>query len=226
MIVGHESKLFKTNSACQAVLNSTPMQSEWMSDPHERLIEARKAAGYATAAEAARAMNIGVPGYSAHENGNRGLGRAAERYARFFRVNLEWLLTGRGQMKGRRIGVPLVGKVGAGDVRPIVEAVADGPIDWIELPEDNEVWALEIEGDSALPRWRSGDILLVDREPVEPDRMLGLYCVLELADGRRCAKRLQKVRGIFMLASENKEVEIEEAPPIIACYKIRAAIER
>ena len=171
-------------------------------------------------------MGIGVPGYSAHENGNRGFKEMAERYARFYRVNLEWLLTGRGLMKGRKAGVPLVGKVGAGDMRPIAEAVADGPIDWIELPDDCDVWALEIDGDSAAPRYRHGDSLLVDRDPVLPETMIGRYCVLELADGRRCAKRLQKVRGIFMLASENKEVEIEESPPIIGCYRIRAVIER
>ena len=197
-----------------------------MSDPHERLREAREAAGYESAADAARAMGMRPETYHRHENGSNGLARAGERYARFFRVNLEWLLTGRGEKRGRKIGVPLVGKVGAGDVRPIAEAVTDGPIDWIELPDDNEVWALEIEGDSAAPRYRPGDMLLVDREPVEPDRMLGRYCVLDLADGRRCAKRLQKVRGIFMLASENKEVEIEESPAILGCYRIRGVIER
>jgi SOS-response transcriptional repressor LexA len=202
------------------------MQNEWMSDVHERLIQARKTAGYSSAAEAARAMGIGIPGYSAHENGNRGLGRAAERYARFYRVSIDWLLTGRGERRGRKSGVPLVGKVGAGDVMPIAEAAADGPIDWIEMPDENEIWALDIDGDSAAPRYRHGDILLVDRDPVDPDRMVGSYCVLDLADGRRCAKRLQKVRGIYMLASENPAVEIEESPVILGCYRIRGVIER
>jgi phage repressor protein C with HTH and peptisase S24 domain len=211
-------------------VNTFPIELQYkvvcMSDPHERLRQAREAAGYDNAADAARAMGLRPETYHRHENGSNGLSRSGERYARFFRVNLEWLLTGRGERRGRKIGAPLVGKVGAGDVRPIAEAVSDGPIDWIELPDESEVWALEIDGDSAAPRYRDGDILLVDRDPVDPDRMAGHYCVLDLADGRRCAKRLQKVRGIYMLASENQSVAIEEAPPIVGCYRIRGVIER
>ena len=216
---------YKTDNSCQSVLQRHNAYCIAM-DANERLAEARKAAGFDTATEAATALGVHAPTYLHHENGTRGFARVADRYARFFRVNLEWLITGRGERRGRRAGVPLVGKVGAGDVRPIAEAVADGPIDWIEMPDESEVWALQIDGDSAAPRYRDGDILLVDRDPVDPDRMLGMYCVLDLADGRRCAKRLQKVRGIYMLASENQSVAIEEAPPIVGCYRIRGVIER
>jgi phage repressor protein C with HTH and peptisase S24 domain len=196
-------------------------------EPKDRLKMVR-AERYPNARQAALAMGVSYDTYAQHENGTREVSRnAALRYSRFFRINLDWLLIGKGEMRGRqRSGVALVGKVGAGDARPIAEAVADGPIDWIEMPGEDEIWALEIEGDSASPRYRHGDILLVDRDPVDPDRMLGSYCVLDLADGRRCAKRLQKVRGIYMLASENKEVEIEESPLIIGCYRIRGVIER
>lgn len=72
-----------------------------MHDVPDRLKEARELAGYANAADAARAMNIAVSTYQAHENGSRGVTRqAVERYARFFRVNLTWLMTGRGDAKG------------------------------------------------------------------------------------------------------------------------------
>jgi phage repressor protein C with HTH and peptisase S24 domain len=219
------ARQYKMDNPCQSVLQRDDAYRMAM-DAHERLAEARRAAGYDTATDAAAALGVHAPTYLHHENGTRGFSRVADRYARFYRVNLEWLMTGRGERKGRKAGVALVGKVGAGDVRPIAEAVADGPIDWIELPTENEIWALEIEGDSASPRYRPGDMLLVDRDPIDPDRMLGEYCVLDLADGRRCAKRLQKVRGIYMLASENASVPIEEAPLIIGCYRIRGVIER
>lgn len=40
----------------------------------------------------------------AHENGSRGFKlKSAERYARFFRVDLNWLLTGKGSMSGSPI---------------------------------------------------------------------------------------------------------------------------
>lgn len=200
-----------------------------MSDTHERLQQARIAAGYDDAASAARAMGLRPETYQAHENGNRGLtrGGAGERYARFFRVSLEWLLTGRGAMKGRGSGqAPLFGTVGAGSsVEPIGEtAWADAP-DYIDLPDPADIFILRVTGDSGYPRYEDGDLLLVDRQPVDPAKMIGRYCVLDLADGRRVVKRLQKIDGIYMLVSENKETKIEKAPMIIACYRIRGSLE-
>jgi transcriptional regulator with XRE-family HTH domain len=70
-----------------------------MSNPNERLRQIREAR-YSTAVEAAEAIGTKVPTYIQHENGIRGSGSipraAAERYAKFFRVSLDWLLTGKG----------------------------------------------------------------------------------------------------------------------------------
>src|SRR6266850_4608554 len=68
-------------------------------EPHHRLRFAREQAGYASASDAARAMGVEEPTYLGHENGSRGLSRAGPRYARFFRVSLDWLLAGRGEFK-------------------------------------------------------------------------------------------------------------------------------
>ncbi len=57
--------------------------------PHQRLRLAREQAGFARASDAARAMGIEEPTYLGHENGSRGLSRAAARYARFFGVSLD-----------------------------------------------------------------------------------------------------------------------------------------
>ena len=67
--------------------------------PHQRLRFAREQAGFARASDAARAMGVGEPTYLGHENGSRGLSRAAAQYARFFRVSLDWLIGGRGEYK-------------------------------------------------------------------------------------------------------------------------------
>jgi phage repressor protein C with HTH and peptisase S24 domain len=67
--------------------------------PHQRLRFAREQAGYARASDAARAMGVEEPTYLGHENGSRGLSRAAARYARFFHVSLDWLIDGRGEFK-------------------------------------------------------------------------------------------------------------------------------
>jgi transcriptional regulator with XRE-family HTH domain len=65
---------------------------------NSRLREARKLAGFETASDAARALGIPVATYGGHEDGNRGFkARSGERYAQFFRVSFEWLMTGRGE---------------------------------------------------------------------------------------------------------------------------------
>lgn len=70
-----------------------------MMDLHERLITARRQAGYASAREAADALGIAYPTYAGHENGASGF-RAdkGEVYAKKFKVRFEWLMRGTGPM--------------------------------------------------------------------------------------------------------------------------------
>ncbi|UXN74478.1 hypothetical protein N8D56_04875 [Devosia sp. A8/3-2] len=68
--------------------------------PYERLKQARVAAGYATASDAAEAMGLSRGTYIGHENGSRAFRiDAAEKYARWFRVRSAWLLTGEKPMQ-------------------------------------------------------------------------------------------------------------------------------
>src|SRR5262244_3785935 len=73
---------------------------------HQRLRRAREQAGFARASDAARAMGIEEPTYLGHENGSRGLSRAAPRYARFFGVSLDWLIDGRGRAAEPPLAAP------------------------------------------------------------------------------------------------------------------------
>lgn len=68
-------------------------------DLNERLIAARKHAGYDSATEAAEALGVPYGTYSGHENGASGF-RAdkGELYARRFKVRFEWLMRGTGPM--------------------------------------------------------------------------------------------------------------------------------
>lgn len=67
-----------------------------MSTMADRLREARESAGYRSAAEAARILDIPEPTYTAHENGSRGFrATSATRYARMFKTTPEWLLFGK-----------------------------------------------------------------------------------------------------------------------------------
>lgn len=100
-------------------------------DIHDRLIAARHAAGYETAADAARSLGVSYPTYAGHENGSSGFRhKTAVIYARRFGVSLEWLLTGNGPMKGAKQDPrleELIDKVRAAnpDVRTAIEVLLD-----------------------------------------------------------------------------------------------------
>lgn len=71
-----------------------------MSEPHERLQQARGNAGYSTATEAAQRRGWTVSTYLGHENGTRGLrAPTAATYAEAFNVEPAWLLYGEASDK-------------------------------------------------------------------------------------------------------------------------------
>jgi len=66
-----------------------------MSEMSERLRSARIAAGFSSAADAARALGLRPSTYSAHENGQNNFDPSdAEQYGQRFGVRAAWLLTG------------------------------------------------------------------------------------------------------------------------------------
>jgi len=68
-----------------------------MSDESDRLKEARKAAGFKSAADAAERLKLDYPTYAGHENGSRGFDKdQARRYASTFKISVLWLLYGLG----------------------------------------------------------------------------------------------------------------------------------
>lgn len=77
-------------------------RDEIIPEPAQRLRTAREAAGYETAKGAARRFGWSADTYAQHENGTRGLGRVAGKYARAFKVSEGWLLTGEGSGPGGR----------------------------------------------------------------------------------------------------------------------------
>lgn len=150
--------------------------------------------------------------YVNHENGSRGLSKAAERYAKFFRISLEWLLTGRGEMKPRSLkqALPVLGKVGAGAVVDMPDDPAGAPeLDEVEITIDGD-FILEVAGDSQWPRFLPGEHVIVEGRALPPDRLVGGYAVVQvLGDGRRLLKILRKGRsqGRYRLESHNAPPE-------------------
>lgn len=118
---------------------------------HERLKAARERM-FNTAAEAASAMGVNYQTYAAHENGSRGLRRdAAMRYAKFFNVSLEFLLTGRKNVTGRQDVGARAALIIDGDGMPVKGFVRAGIWQESYAPE-NELSTLPISADSRFPR--------------------------------------------------------------------------
>lgn len=124
-----------------------------------RLAQARKRAGYETVADAARSLGVKYPTYASHENGSAGIRHpVAEKYARKFRVSLEWLLTGRGDMIAQGVapaemevsGLPVHGAIQAGH--------------WLEttfLDPEGEPELLPVARDARFPRARQYALYVV-----------------------------------------------------------------
>lgn len=174
-------------------------------------------------------MGVPVPTYLAHENPDmgKGLSRAGARYARFFRVSLEWLLTGRGDMRGMAHSIPITGYVGAGSaVEPIGDTSSNDPPLDIGIPAPEHLAALVVRGESQWPRYLDGEVILYDTRARRPAELSNTYAVLDLMDGRRMIKMLRPGRkpGGWIMESHNAPPEPTES--ILAAYPVRGTLTR
>lgn len=83
-------------------MSGMPTDPTKLTNMKERLQWAREYAGYDEATAAAIEREWVVSTYLAHENGTRGFRREADKYARAYKVDLEWLITGKGHPLARR----------------------------------------------------------------------------------------------------------------------------
>lgn len=197
-----------------------------MSDIAERLRTARQGAGFSSPADAADAMGIPRPTYYAHENGTKGLARSGQRYSDFYRVSLDWLLRGRGDMTSGISSIPLMGLVGAGSqVEPIGDTVA-ASIGEIDLPDGEHLGALIVRGDSQYPRYMDGEIIIYDRRPEAPGRLANHYAVVDCTDGRRLIKKIVRGRGVSSWTLWSHNAPEEADADILAAYRVRGTLIR
>jgi phage repressor protein C with HTH and peptisase S24 domain len=178
-----------------------------------RLKLARERAKFADATTAARRFHWAIPTYLAHENGSRGFSvERARDYARAFKVNAAWLLTGEGSPSSNP-KVPVSGYVGAGAVIYAAdESIGPGGIEEVDLPPGmyGDYLAFKVRGDSNYPAYRDSEIIFVKKEGGPPDEFVNRECVLQTVDGRRLLKTLTQgsKRGHFTLISFT-------APPMV-----------
>ena len=203
---------------------SQPPAKTRIFEPRARLIAARQRK-YATPEEAASAMGIPAPTYRGHENGSRGLSRNAERYARFFGVPLDWLLTGRGSMTGAQT-IPVFGRIGAGAVVTMDGDEAErSKGEAAEFPSPFECWAFVVEGDSMRPRFYPGEVVVFANTPDAEDRLVGQYCLAQLlATGERFVKILRPGRAPNRWRLESHNADPMEDVELLAAWRWRATL--
>lgn len=203
--------------------------ADGMSEPFERLQEARRKAGFHAPTDAARAFGWNEITYRAHESGGRGLRPdAVQRYAKAFRVTPAWIMYGeRASIETEQTEgfVPLVGYVGAGAQAHFTDAGILGEIEAPPGSTDSTV-AVEIRGESLgsfFDRW----IVFYDdvRRPITPD-LIGKLCVVGLADGRVLIKKpiRAKQRGLYHLFSQAEDPILDAAVEWAA--RVKAIVPR
>ena len=194
-----------------------------MDSQADRLRKARLARGYREATEAALAMGARPPTYLAHENpeSGKGLSRAGQRYAAFFRVSYDWLMTGRGEMKDNSASIPIVGFVGAGStVEPVGDTAGyDAPYER-SMPDAETIAGLIVKGTSQWPRYIDGEVILYETKPLNPQDLVNTYAVIDLEDGRRLIKLLRRSASKMKWTMESHNATPEETDAILAAYRV------
>lgn len=174
-----------------------------------RLRQVRELRGFKSAADAARRYNFNYTTYSQHERGVAAITRAAKDYARAFKVREGWLLTGEGEGPdvGDRRSVKLMGYVGAGaEVEPDFEQVPEEGLETIEVPFPlpDEMIAFGVRGDSMLPVFKSGAVIVVYKEQQRPiEQFYGEEAAVRTSDGRRYIKTIMRGQSGVNLISWN-----------------------
>jgi phage repressor protein C with HTH and peptisase S24 domain len=187
-----------------------------------RLAEARKQAGFRSAREAALRNGWTESSYRAHEAGGRTIGQDdAERYARRFRQlgssisAQEIMFPEEAAEHGDQLGglrpneVPVMGRVGAGAIiEPDFEQVPPEGLFTVDLPFPlpEDMLGLEVQGDSMLPRYDSGDVIVVWKEQRRgADSFIGEEAAVRTSDGKRFLKTILHgpKRGTYTLDSFN-----------------------
>lgn len=130
---------------------------------------------------------------------------------------------------------PLMGRVGAGaQIDDEYEQPPPEGYDMVELPFSypDPILAFEVEGDSQLPVYEPGEVIVCLREQVRStDHFVGEKVIVRISTGQRYLKRLARgsLKGMYNLESWNaltiENVRVEWIGEIIGSVN-RSAIRR
>ncbi|MCI7600803.1 MAG: helix-turn-helix domain-containing protein [Megasphaera sp.] len=141
-----------------------------------------------------------------------------------FEVSLDYLLgnapakTVQQKTTGRGVRIPVLGRVVAGIPIEAVEEILDYEEITPELAATGEFFALQVKGDSMLPKLEEGDVVIVKKQE---DVETGDIAIVLVNGDEATIKQVKKVNGGIMLYGFNPDVyephfysnqQIEELP--------------
>lgn len=140
--------------------------------------------------------------------------------ADFFHVTTDYLLKGvTAQPRDKKgVRIPVLGRVVAGIPIEAVEEILDYEEITPELAATGEFFALQVKGDSMLPKLEEGDVVIVKKQE---DVETGDIAIVLVNGDEATIKQVKKVNGGIMLYGFNPDVyephfysnqQIEELP--------------
>lgn len=141
-----------------------------------------------------------------------------------FEVSLDYLLgnepakAAQPKTTGRGVRIPVLGRVVAGIPIEAVEEILDYEEITPELAATGEFFALQVKGDSMLPKLEEGDVVIVKKQA---DVETGDIAIVLVNGDEATIKQVKKVNGGIMLYGFNPDVyephfysnqQIEELP--------------
>ncbi|WP_011580532.1 MULTISPECIES: S24 family peptidase [Chelativorans] len=121
--------------------------------------------------------------------------RTLAKLAPVLQTSAEWLLTG-GPEGIRSRTVPIMGYLGAGaEVEPEYEQVPPEGLDQVDVPFSvpDEMIAFKVRGDSMLPVYKDGAVIIVYSEQKKPlHSFYGEEAAVRTSDGRRFIKTIMR----------------------------------
>ena len=178
-----------------------------------------------TQAELGKALEISPSAIGMYEQGRRTPDiPTLKKIASYFNVSLDYLLgnspakAAQQQSAGRGVRIPVLGRVVAGIPIEAVEEILDYEEITPELAATGEFFALQVKGDSMLPKLEEGDVVIVKKQE---DVETGDIAIVLVNGDEATIKQVKKVNGGIMLYGFNPDVyephfysnqQIEELP--------------
>jgi phage repressor protein C with HTH and peptisase S24 domain len=196
-----------------------------MDSREERLVEARRNAGFPSASEAAQQFGWTVSTYLGHENGSRGITASkAEVYARAFKVSPEWLLYGASKSAPPQASPKAASDDMPHDLVPVYDVFASagdgvlvlsedhvesmafpaGYLRWLTRANPRDLAIIGVKGDSMHPTLADDDVVMLDRSKRDLSYD-GLFVIRDNGDAL-LVKRIGRARtpGHVTVISDNR----------------------